>query len=336
MSYRRISRARAPLGGTDLGRASFPSGATCCSTPKHRWPRSPSCATARSPSCSSPRPPAARPGRATRSWAPRRAPRGGSRTASSRTGRRTRGWHNDRRPADPLADLEALLRDCEPVDVPEIGEFWSGAVGYFGYDVARIIERLPAPPARGVDVPDALFVFTDALVIFDNLRSQARVVAAARVEPNATDAELQARLRRGAAHDRRDHRRGCAARRCSAPLELEHRARRRPRASRTTTRTSSSPTSSACGEYIIAGDAFQVQIARRIDVPVRFFVDRSVSRAARDQSVAVHVPSRARRRRDRRQLAGAAGPRDRRRARSRCARSPARAAAAAPRRTTPR
>src|ERR1700742_34806 len=26
-----------------------------------------------------------------------------------------RGWHGDRRPADPLADLEALLRESEPV-----------------------------------------------------------------------------------------------------------------------------------------------------------------------------------------------------------------------------
>src|SRR5690242_9929578 len=103
-----------------------------------------------------------------------------------------RGWHNARRPADPLSDLEALLVDCEPVEVPEIGEFWSGAVGYFGYDVARVIERLPAPPPRGVDVPDALFVFTDALVIFDNLRSQARVVATARVAPDASDDDLRA------------------------------------------------------------------------------------------------------------------------------------------------
>src|SRR5829696_1747962 len=102
-----------------------------------------------------------------------------------------RGWHNDRRPSDPLADLEALLCDCEPIDVPEIGEFWSGAVGYFSYDVARVIERLPTPPARGVDVPDALFVFTGALVIVDNLKSRARVVVAARVPAGASDDVLR-------------------------------------------------------------------------------------------------------------------------------------------------
>src|SRR3712207_834742 len=80
-----------------------------------------------------------------------------------------RGWHGARRPADPLADLEAIVEAHPPVDVPELGEFWSGAVGYFGYDVARLVERLPSPPPRGVPVPDALFVLTGAVVIVDNL-----------------------------------------------------------------------------------------------------------------------------------------------------------------------
>src|SRR5205809_8038589 len=30
---------------------------------------------------------------------------------------REHGWHNDRRPDDPLADLDSLLRDAQPVDV---------------------------------------------------------------------------------------------------------------------------------------------------------------------------------------------------------------------------
>ena len=216
--------------------------------------------------------------------------------------------------------------------LPEIGEFWSGAVGYFGYDVARVIERLPAPPARGVDVPDALFVFTDALVIFDNLRSQARVVAAARVQPNSTDAQLDTALR-PRVHRRRSHDRaaarsvdaraarprpvGAARRR---PLEVRQRqipCRRRARAAVHHRR-----------RRVPGADRAADRRA------VRLLVDRSLSRAARDQSVAVHVPPRARRRRDRRQLARAPGPRQRRTARSRCARSPARGDAAARPRTT--
>ena len=36
-----------------------------------------------------------------------------------------RGWHNARTPADPLADLAALIDDA-PADVPELGDFWGG------------------------------------------------------------------------------------------------------------------------------------------------------------------------------------------------------------------
>jgi anthranilate synthase component 1 len=179
-----------------------------------------------------------------------------------------RGWHNERRPEDPLADLEALLRDCEPVETPEIGEFFAGAVGYFGYDVARVIERLPAPPPSGLAVPDALFVFTDALVIFDNLRSQARVVASARVEAGASDESLRA------AHDEAvttidatiARLRGPAV---LAPLTLDPSA---PAAEGTSkySKEQFMKDVERVRQYVIAGDAFQVQVARRIDVPYDF------------------------------------------------------------------
>jgi len=179
-----------------------------------------------------------------------------------------KGWHNDRRPEDPLADLEALLQLAEPVDVPEIGEFWSGAVGYFSYDVARVIERLPTPPARGVDVPDAVFVFTDALVIFDNLRSQARVVASARVESEASDEDLDAAYQAAVqCVDATINRlRGPAV---LAPLELDPTASAAQGTSRYEKEKFLKDVERV-REYIIAGDAFQVQVARRIDLPFDF------------------------------------------------------------------
>src|ERR1700716_2041324 len=38
-----------------------------------------------------------------------------------------RGWDRARTPANPLDDLDALVRAPPPVDVPELGAFWSGA-----------------------------------------------------------------------------------------------------------------------------------------------------------------------------------------------------------------
>ena len=65
------------------------------------------------------------------------------RTASCRTGRRTAaGTTTAARPIRSPTSRRCCSA-AEPVDAPEIGEFWSGAVGYFGYDVARVIERLP-------------------------------------------------------------------------------------------------------------------------------------------------------------------------------------------------
>jgi anthranilate synthase component 1 len=103
-----------------------------------------------------------------------------------------RGWHQERRPADPLADLESVLKRERVAPNAGLstatGGFWGGAVGYFGYDVVRHIERLPRPPRRVVDVPDAVFVFPRVLVVIDNLLARAVIVASVVVPDRATDA----------------------------------------------------------------------------------------------------------------------------------------------------
>ena len=79
------------------------------------------------------------------------------------------GWHNPRQPADPLADLAVLVDAIKPADAPEVGQFWGGIIGFFGYDMVRVIEELPVRAKPSLGAPDALFVFTRSLVILDNL-----------------------------------------------------------------------------------------------------------------------------------------------------------------------
>ena len=182
-----------------------------------------------------------------------------------------RGWHGARRPADPLDDLDALVRARMPVDIPDLGIFWSGVVGYFAYDVVRLIERLPHAPARAVDAPDALFVFTNAVVIIDHLRSQARVVVGAPLDDDLSNATLQGAYDRAIAEVER------TIAKLRAPITLpalDLRADAPPATGHsTTTREQFMAGVERIREYIAAGDAFQVLLARRIEVPFDFPTD---------------------------------------------------------------
>src|SRR4030095_8338105 len=103
------------------------------------------------------------------------------------------------KPQDPLADLEALLTENAPMEIPEAGEFWHGAVGYFSYDVVRLIEELPDPPARTLQAPDAVFGVTGALVFMCNLRAYARVAVGVPVASSMSEGSLEADYKRAAA-----------------------------------------------------------------------------------------------------------------------------------------
>jgi anthranilate synthase component 1 len=190
------------------------------------------------------------------------------------------GWHGAADVADPLGALRARVTEVEPADVPELGAFWSGAVGYFGYDVVRLIERLPHAPPMGLDVPDALFVFTRALVIIDNLKSQARVVVGV---PFDATAAADAAAVRAAYDEAQDEIESVIARLRGPvelpPLELDSSAVPVEGVS-SYARADFERDVERIREYILAGDCFQALLSRRIDVP-RDFDGAALYRALR-------------------------------------------------------
>jgi anthranilate synthase component 1 len=181
------------------------------------------------------------------------------------------GWHSTRRVDDPIADLERLLTEFDQAVVPELGAFWGGAIGYFGYDVVRAIERLPSPPPRGVSAPDALFVFTSTVVIIDNLRAQARMVVGVPVRRNTPETAL--RTSYDAAQRELDE----IERRLREPLPLPSLSLNRgaPAAVGDSTyqRAKFLTDVERIREYIFAGDCFQALLSRRISVPHDFQSD---------------------------------------------------------------
>jgi para-aminobenzoate synthetase component 1 len=56
-------------------------------------------------------------------------------------------------------------------DLPFIG----GAVGYFGYDLRRFIEKLPNRNSNDLETPDLVLNFYDSVIIFDHKRKQCMI-----------------------------------------------------------------------------------------------------------------------------------------------------------------
>ncbi|MDB4950262.1 MAG: anthranilate synthase component [Gemmatimonadetes bacterium] len=176
------------------------------------------------------------------------------------------GWTDEGPSADPLGDFDRLLRRHVPAEVPGLPRFWGGAVGFFGYDTVRLIERLPDGNPDPLGLPDALFMLTGPVVAVDNLFGRARVMVSVETE-GADEAELRRRYDAAAAElDAFTERlRGGEG---PAPLELSQAPPDDPPFASTCTRAEYEAGVRRVQEYILAGDAFQVVLSQRLTVPL--------------------------------------------------------------------
>ncbi|MFO1153418.1 MAG: anthranilate synthase component I [Rhodospirillales bacterium] len=78
--------------------------------------------------------------------------------------------------AGALQSLRALVRETLIDLPPELPPMAAGLVGYLGYDVVRLVERLPDANPDVLGLPDALFVRPTVIAVFDNLADKVTMV----------------------------------------------------------------------------------------------------------------------------------------------------------------
>ncbi len=162
---------------------------------------------------------------------------------------------------DPIAPLGALLARYRPVVPPSLPRFFGGAVGYLSYDAVRAFERLPSTLSEELDLPDAAFVITDTIVIFDNLRQTIKVVACPYVEPGSDLRRAYELAMQGIAEI-------VARLRSLAPLRTLGLDGTRPleHVRSNTSREDFVRNVQRAKEFILAGDIFQVVLSQRFSV----------------------------------------------------------------------
>ncbi|MGB3714789.1 MAG: anthranilate synthase component I [Candidatus Promineifilaceae bacterium] len=78
---------------------------------------------------------------------------------------------------DILTVLKDELSRYIPASISGLPRFCGGAVGYLGYDVVRFFEDLPQTAEVVIDVPDAIFLLAETLVVFDHARHRLIILA---------------------------------------------------------------------------------------------------------------------------------------------------------------
>ena len=165
---------------------------------------------------------------------------------------------------DPLLHVEDELRRFRPAPVPGLPRFHGGAVGYLAYEVARYYERLPAPETDAYGMPEATFLFTDTLLVFDHLQHRIKVVAHARLDGDVDTAYRQAVRRIEELVERLE---GPLPDRAHTAGRVAGSAQPGPPPQSNMTREEYLAKVERAKEYIVAGDTYQIQVSQRFSRP---------------------------------------------------------------------
>ncbi|MEX2430476.1 MAG: anthranilate synthase component I [Dehalococcoidia bacterium] len=168
---------------------------------------------------------------------------------------------------DPLRHVEAELAQFQPVHVDGLPRFLGGAVGYLAYECVHYFEpRVPVPPVDPHGLPEAVFLFTDSLLVFDHVKHKIQIVAHAHVNGNADDAYRKAIERIEVLASRLEQPlappKTLDAAQGAMPLKKEVRSNKTPE-------EEYHHMVNKAREYIVAGDIIQVVPSQRLEVPVR-------------------------------------------------------------------
>ena len=159
-----------------------------------------------------------------------------------------------------LASLRALVLESRIDLPPELPPMASALVGYAGYDMVRLVERIPDKNPDVLGVPDGIFVRPTVMAIFDSVKDVVTVVTPVWPEAGVPAAKALAvateRLQRAVRDlDQPLHAGTAAAGVTALPEPTSNRTRAEYHAMVTKAK-----------EYIAAGDVFQVVPSQRLKV----------------------------------------------------------------------
>jgi anthranilate synthase component 1 len=160
---------------------------------------------------------------------------------------------------DPYAIAGQAVSEHRQAPVDGLPPFAGGAVGFFGFDCVRAVERLPEPNPDVIGLPDMALMLSDVVVAFDHLKHTVTILANAYLDDDDVET-AHARAVEGI----RDTRARLAG---PLPQLTPHAPHDPPQFESNLEREEFEGMVARIIEYIYAGDAYQVVPSQRWSAP---------------------------------------------------------------------
>ncbi|HEY5524569.1 MAG TPA: aminodeoxychorismate synthase, component I, partial [Clostridium sp.] len=90
----------------------------------------------------------------------------------------------------PFDFLEKLM-DKYKIEYESELPFIGGALGYFSYDIGRILEELPNTAQKDLNIPDSIFIVYENIIIFDLVRGKTFISALGDIDNSIDSIEIR-------------------------------------------------------------------------------------------------------------------------------------------------
>ncbi len=159
---------------------------------------------------------------------------------------------------DPVERLRRLTRRFRPARVPGLPPLIAGAIGYFAYDMVRLVERIPATGRDDVGLDDCVMMFYLGLLAFDHVQHRVWIIRNVFTEGEGSLREKYDAAVREIQKTRRM---------LEGPLPKQKEARPTEPLRVRSNMTKSQFTGAVrkAKSYIRAGDAFQIVVSQRFE-----------------------------------------------------------------------
>jgi anthranilate synthase component 1 len=77
---------------------------------------------------------------------------------------------------DPLDEIKKIMQDFRATHIKGLPRFYGGFVGCLSYDTARFFEELPDKNPDDLRLPDAIFILTDNILVFDHINHTIKII----------------------------------------------------------------------------------------------------------------------------------------------------------------